>query len=463
MRPVADARPLCTVSPLPIARRSVVRAAVLLCAAVAGGPAAAAMLGPLSVFSSFGEPLRAVVEVVEVTSQTRPVAAGLASPQVYAELGVPFPRSLEGATVRLFQQPDGRWLIRISTQGVVDESDFNVVVSLTTDTAQQIRRYTLSSEATPGPSAQAPAAPAPEGGRGEPDAAAAATPPAATAAPLPSPSVPAVPHRSPDPSRPATVTARRGDTATAIARRIKPDDVSEEQAVMALYRANEAAFGGTVHRLAEGAVLQVPDAAAWRATDPRTARAALRAQPFVPAAPRAAAGPGADRLVLAGGGSGRATSKGGGGAGAATTAAIAFEAAMQEANSRIRELEAITAGLRQLVAAREQQIAAAERELAALRSAASASDAVAQREWSPPPGAAAATLIRLPASTATTPMPAVAGPRPANPVDASLIDRLLSPPVLGTALAILLSVAGGLVWRLRRRAARRRDTDPFTP
>ena len=461
MTPVQSERPFYWKMSMAILRPRAL-AGVLLFAGAAGGVAHAAKLGPLAVFSDFGEPLRAVIEVVEVSPQLRPVSAQLASPQTYAELGVAYPASLEGAMVRLFQQPDGRWLIRIATQRIVDERDFSLVVSLTTGIGRQVRQYSLAVDAAavPGrgsgvpPPVVVPSGPSPVASSPAPD-----TKTNGPSGPAPAPAA----ERTPAQSRPATVTVRPGDTATSIARRIKPDDVSDEQAVMALYRANERAFGGSVHRLAPGAVLRVPDGAAMREVDPRAARAALRAQPFIPAAPPAEGGSGQDRLVLAGGGSGRATSeRGGGGRASAATAAVAHDVAMSEANSRIRELEAIVANLRKLLALREQQIAAAQDELATLRAGTRQSGAVAETERPAPLGAATATLVRLPAKEGAAPAPTVAGSPAQDTAEGALLERLLSLPVLGAVVAAL-ALAGGLLWRRRRRrAAQERDPDTFT-
>ena len=58
---------------------------------------------------------------------------------------------------------------------------------------------------------------------------------------------------------------RRGDTLFAIARKTKHDNVSRNQMILAIYRANQSAFpGGNIHLLAVGTALAIPsrDAAA---------------------------------------------------------------------------------------------------------------------------------------------------------------------------------------------------------
>jgi pilus assembly protein FimV len=511
MRAVHSLRPFSILAPPTFGRAlPVVMAGLLLWGAASPPPVAASKLGPLSVSSDFGEPLRATVDIVDVRPDLRPTAAELASPQTYAELGVPFPRSLEGATVRLVSLPDDRWAVRVSSLHVVDETDFNLVLTLTTPAGRQLRRYRLAAD-PPAPAASAaqgapaappaapvapaviatpviepvrepavpivaasvaPSAPAPstEPAPAEPIASAgpSSTSPEAGrapgAAPAPAPtSAPAVAPARADAARaPSTVradaapgaarvTAQRGDTATSIARRVKPADVSDEQAVMALYRLNESAFGGSVHRLPEGAVLQVPDAVRMREIDAPSAARALRAQPFVAA--RSAPADARDRLRLAGGGTGRATSTHGGRGSGGATDAVALEAAMSEARSRVRDLESIVADLRKLLDLRESQIVAAQAELSSLRGGARAGDANPAPVLAGPIGAATATLIRTPPADAL-PAPTVA----ATPAAASELP--IDPLVAGGALGALV-LAGGLVWRRRRQARASAEPDTF--
>ena len=65
-------------------RLPVIAAATLLLWGMTGPvPAKAAKLGPLTVSSDFGEPLRAVVDVVDLGLGVQPLAAELASPQTF--------------------------------------------------------------------------------------------------------------------------------------------------------------------------------------------------------------------------------------------------------------------------------------------------------------------------------------------------------------------------------------------
>lgn len=61
---------------------------------------------------------------------------------------------------------------------------------------------------------------------------------------------------------------RRGDSLFAIARRAKPDGVSRNQMILAIWRANQSAFvGGNINLLEVGKVLAIPTSAAVAAID----------------------------------------------------------------------------------------------------------------------------------------------------------------------------------------------------
>lgn len=58
---------------------------------------------------------------------------------------------------------------------------------------------------------------------------------------------------------PTTLTVGAGDTATALAQKLRPEGATLEQTLVALWRANPRAFGnGNLNQLLQGATLQVP-------------------------------------------------------------------------------------------------------------------------------------------------------------------------------------------------------------
>jgi FimV-like protein len=70
----------------------------------------------------------------------------------------------------------------------------------------------------------------------------------------------------------ASHEVRRGDTLFAIARKAKHDGVSRNQMILAIWRANQAAFpGGNINLLEVGTVLAIPGREAVAAIEPAAA------------------------------------------------------------------------------------------------------------------------------------------------------------------------------------------------
>ena len=262
-----------------------------------------------------------------------------------------------------------------------------------------------------------------------------------------------------------TVTVAPGDTATSIARRYKPADVTDAQAVMALYRNNASAFSGSANRLPAGAVLTVPDAERMRALAPAQALTELRAQAPVSA--------GGDRLRLSGGGKGKGTGPEGGGGDGDVNKAVAYQAAMSEAKSRISQLETIVDGLKKLLDTRDKQLSGLSAELASLgRPVAPAAPAATPVQPAPATPAASSgsvadsPLVPVGAATATMlPAPSRGSglmPQPA-PVPEAEAESLLSDlRVIGAGVATILLVALVFVWMRRKRQADTEDDDPLS-
>ena len=240
---------------------------------------------------------------------------------------------------------------------------------------------------------------------------------------------------------------------------------------MALHRNNPSAFAGSVYRPRVGATVRLPDADQMRAVPSGIAEQALRAQARAPAAasrPAVSAERRGDRLSLSAGGTGRGKQPDA--SGGAANRAIAHDAAMSEARSRIQQLESIVKGLTQLIEEREKQIAAVSGQLkvAGVAVAPAAVPAPAggmpvppapapapapaasatPSEATPPLGAAAATM--LPAPTRRVPPP------PPEPEP----DPWYTDPIVLGAVGVVVLLLGLLV--MRRRSAmgtgRRRAT-----
>lgn len=220
-------------------------------------------------------------------------------------------------------------------------------------------------------------------------AAAAAQPAAPAAAPMTAASAPTSGNAG-------TYQVKSGDTLAQIARTNKPTEISLDQAIMSIYRANPQAFFGDINRLRSGAELTLPDAGAMGSVDAAEAKREVKVmtrnfgayKQRLASSPRvldpAKAGQSAagrigtnvdekgattdtsDQLKLskaagtgdsATGSTGNATSKG------AAEQAVARDAALAEANSRVKELEGNVAKLKELVELKEQSLASLQKQL----------------------------------------------------------------------------------------------------
>ena len=186
---------------------------------------------------------------------------------------------------------------------------------------------------------------------------------------------------------------------------------------MALYRRNQALFGGSVHRLPAGVTLTLPDETEIRQVPRHEARAAIRSRDEAAVAPAA---PRSDRLVISGDESAPADSRGKMGTASATRAA-ALDAAKAEADSRIRDLQKNVDDLNRLLELRDRQLAKLQdtaRRVADERDAASSAGGPASTGAAaagPIPVSASASAADTAASNAAGP---VASPPPLRPAPA---------------------------------------------
>ncbi|MFM7706364.1 MAG: FimV/HubP family polar landmark protein, partial [Rubrivivax sp.] len=226
---------------------------------------------------------------------------------------------LAGMEVSLQRRADGRSVIRLSSSRAVQEPFLDVILELTWAAGRLVREYTLlvdppraaaapaavtapvagaapaaaPAPAAPATPAQTPAA-APPAAPATAPVVAAATPapapaPATAGAPAVAPATAAARAAPPTPVPAAAAGARGsaagplrvkpGDTLGGIAQRVRPEGVSLDQMLVALFRANPQAFiGGNLNLVKAGAVLEVPSAEQVAAVPPGEARALIVAQ-----------------------------------------------------------------------------------------------------------------------------------------------------------------------------------------
>lgn len=464
------------------------------------GDALALALGRITVQSALGEPLRAEIDVPEISAaEEASLRVGLASGDTYRAAGVDVSPALNQLEITLQRRANGRAYLRLRSPSPVSEPFLDLIVEANWATGRLVRDYTLlfdppNLRAT-APTPIAPAAPAPRAAAPAPAAVPAPVPAPAAVAPAPAPAAPSAPAAA---DTPRQITVQRGDTAGAIAAANKPADVSLDQMLVAMLQANPNAFiGGNVNRIRAGAVIDLPNRDTAASVSASEARQTIAAQSrdfdeyrrrLAGAAPaaqveapdreaagrvqtevqdRAAAAPSADRLTL---------SQPKGPAGSAPETQIAQQRQSQEATQRSAELsrnieELSKLGQQAAAPAAPAPAPAAPAAPAAATPAPSPAPAPAPAPAAaapaPEPAAApaAAPAAEAPAAAAPAPAPApkpaptVTAPRPpAVPApmaeEPGLIESLSENPlVLPAAGGLLALLAGFGLWRMRQRKA----------
>ncbi|MBK5205289.1 MAG: fimbrial protein FimV [Polaromonas sp.] len=449
--------------------------AIALLGSLASLQAHALALGRITVQSALGEPLRAEIDIADITAdEASSLKAGVAPAETFKAAGLEYSTVAAGLEVQLQRRADGRSYLRLSSNRPVTEPFVDLILQAHWSTGRITRDYTMLFDPPNLRSGSADVAVAPTAPILSRPAAPSAVPPARAMTPTPysPPRPPAarpapvakapVAQASPAEKAPASnkqLTVKTGDTAGRIAAQNKPASVSLDQMLVALLRSNPDAFiGGNVNLIKSGAVLEIPRAEAAGAISAGEATRTIVAQSkdfnafrrklaeSVPSTQvasadrqaggnveakvedRALANAMADKLTL---------SKGAIQGKTATIAEdkIAKDRQAQEASTRMAELSKNISDLNKLSAvsavpaAAPEAVAAKTPSLAVPVSAPSAVASSAQVNTSADTAAAGAAAV-------ADKKPVVIAPPP--PAEPSLIDNLLDNP-------LILPLAGGLL------------------
>jgi pilus assembly protein FimV len=487
-----------------------VAAAALLCASfLHHGEAEALALGRIAIQSALGEPLRAEVEILEITpEEAASLRVNLGSIDAFRAAGMDYNAALNGIQVNLQKRADGRSFLSLVGSRPVNEPFVDMVLEANWASGRMIRDYTLlldppklqqsvpaplTAGVTAQPAAAKPTAPATSN--------ATVTAPAAPAARAAAPKAPTRPTQdkpvarpSPDTSNdgsPKQVRIQAGDTAGRIAAANRPANASLDQMLVAMLRANPNAFiGGNINRIKAGAILDLPTESDATEVSTSEARGIVSAQSrdfnefrrrlagAVPAAAVAAADRQAtgrvqaevedkkpapstqDKLTL---------SKGAVAGQGAKEDQIAKERQAKESSTRVAELSRNIDDLAKLgpaapagaagsapakAAAPASPVPQTPAVVATPAPAASPTPAPAAAPVAavaPPAPAPAAEPVPAPAPPpAVAPKPPVAVPAPVS--EPSLLDQLLSNPMVLPGAGALLALLGGLAfYRMRQK------------
>lgn len=405
--------------------------------------AMAAGLGKLAVMSGLGQPLRAEIEVVSLQrGEAETLAARIASPDAFRQAGVEYGALVPQVRAALERRPDNRYVITLSTPGPVEEPFLDLLVELSWATGRLVRQYTFLLDPAEYKGPQAITAPpavaaAPQVQPVQPPAAA----PAASVTPTPS-----APGRAAPRTAVGTYEVKQGDTLGKIAAAHRPEGVTQQQMLVALFRANPDAFiNNNMNLVRAGRILTIPDRAAAEAVAQPEANQVIvaQAQAFdeyrarvagtVAAAPARADAPqqrAAGRITAAPAEGAAAApaaprdelriSKADAAKSAKAAAAaraddlVARERALKEANERIADLERNVKDMQRLLELKNQQLAELQKQAEAARGA-----PAAQKPEAPKPPAEVAKAPEAPAAAAPKPEPAPPAAKPEAPIVAA--------------------------------------------
>ena len=256
-------------------QKSAVAAAAIALLGLSTTGAWALSLGRITVQSALGEPLRAEIEVPEINAEeAASLKTNIASPEAFSAAGLEYNPAMAGLQATLQRRSDGRAYIRLSSDRAINDPFVDMIVEASWSSGRILRDYTMLFDP---PVLRRPPPIAPTLAQTSP--ARATSPSTPTQVPTP---VTAGPTRTAPVPRPATVNppavaarpaasapgedgkrivVKTGDTASRIAATVKPTDVSLDQMLVALLRANPDAFiKNNINRIRAGAIVDVPSA-----------------------------------------------------------------------------------------------------------------------------------------------------------------------------------------------------------
>ncbi|MHB9101258.1 MAG: FimV/HubP family polar landmark protein [Sulfuricella sp.] len=501
-------------------------------------PAFAAGLGKLTVTSALGQPFRGEIDLLAVDKKDlSSIHARFASFEAFKEAKIERAPVLSAMRFSVEQKKNGDPYLKITSSKSVDEPFLDMLIELDWPAGRLVREYTILLDPPGYGEQQAETAPVVKPVSAVPaQAAAVSAQPADTPTGAVKPEIRAnIPLDKKLPakekakaevageSKPARETygpVRKGEYLAGIASALKPEGVSLEQMLVALFQSNKQAFAGNnMNRLKAGQILRVPEAgqaeevktseaakqvkahsADWHAYRQKLAAAVAEAKPAQEDAARQAVsgkittavedraaaakasasdvlklskseGLGEAKTAAAAVGAGKDMQAMKGHIQALQEEATAKEKAIKEANQRISDLEKNIKEMQKLLELKNQnladlqkQAAATKTEPAVLPALAPAAPATAKPEEKP--AVAAAVAEKAPvvdeklAAMPKKPKPVLAEQK--KPETSFLDEALENPLYLGSgAVAILLLgllAAKAVVARRRKNVASFEDS-----
>ncbi len=450
-----------------------------------GTHASALSLGRIAVLSALGEPLRAEIDIPDITAdEADSLKTSVASPEAFRAAGVDYNPVMGGLQISLQKRADGRSFLRISSDRAINDPYVDLILEASWSSGRIVRDYTMLFDP---PNLRQPQAVTPTAPQISSPAPARTAPAAAPSATAPATAVPATPRGRPPLARPAVepvakpapvpggkqVNVKTGDSASKIAAANRLPGVSLDQMLVAMLRTNPDAFiNGNVNRLRSGAVVTLPGTEEAQATSADEAHQIIVAQSkdfnefrrkLAGSAPLSQVA-GADRRAsgkieaqveekkTATAAPDKLTLSKGAVQGKVSEDKIAQERSAKEAANRAEELSKNIAELSKLSAAASVPSPAASAPQVAPEPAAVASAPAAEA----PAAAASAPQLAASAPAAAASAPAkrtpVVAPAPMPVEQPGLLDEILDNPLMPGAAAGLIALLAGLgIYRVRQR------------
>ncbi len=269
--------------------------------------AAAAGLGKLTVFSALGQPLKAEIELLTLQKgEADDLSVRLPPADVFRKANIDYSGALLSVKFRIEQRSEDHYVVVLSSTQPINEPFLDLMVELDWPTGRLVREYTflldppeykppqaVPAMATPVtrapeiksvempkqslPEARPPGMPAPRAARVPESVAPKAIAPKAVAPKAAAPR--AVASKAAAPKAVSSYQVKRGDTLTKIANANRPENVSLQQMLIALYRSNADQFDGdNINRIRAGKILNIPDAEVAASIDQEEATRTILAQ-----------------------------------------------------------------------------------------------------------------------------------------------------------------------------------------
>ena len=339
--------------------KTAVRRVLLMSALLSPGALYALGLGEIRLNSALNQPFDAEIELVSAAQEDlAALRASLASGDTFQRYGLDKPAYLSDFTFRVVSS-GGRDVLKVTSPRPVTEPFVTLLVEANWPRGRLLREYTvLLDPPVFAPAPEAAAAPVAAPRATTPSPAPRPTPveaPAPEAAPAPSAPRPSRPTAAVSAEPGSTYRVRQNDTLWNIASAAYPGGRADvNRAMVAIYQANPAAFGGNINVLRAGSNLRMPSsgdvsAISASAAAEEVARQYRLWQQGVPDTAGPAADVGRLRLVTPEQGSAAPST--------ATTAPAVAAGSPDAMQSRVQQLEQELAEARRLLEVRNAELA----------------------------------------------------------------------------------------------------------